>query len=55
MVVVGFRRMAYVTMDAEIDHGRVIPKEPEKLPPIGRVENSDTLIVAVVTIDPLDR
>jgi hypothetical protein len=23
-------------MDAEIDHGRVIPKEPEKLPPIGR-------------------
>ena len=22
-------------MEAEIDHGRVIPKEPEKLPPTG--------------------
>lgn len=28
--------MAYLTMEAEIDHGRVIPKEPERLPPVGR-------------------
>ena len=27
--------MRCVTMEAEIDHGRVIPKEPEKLPPTG--------------------
>ena len=24
--------MAYLTMEADIDHGRIIPKEPEKLP-----------------------
>ena len=29
-------QMRCVTMQAEIDHGRVIPKEPEKLPPTGR-------------------
>ena len=29
-------RMAYVTMEAEIDHGRIIPAEPEKLPPTGK-------------------
>ena len=28
--------MAYLTMEAEIDHGQIIPKEPEKLPPTGR-------------------
>jgi len=28
--------MRCVTMEAEIDHGRVIPKEPEKLPLKGR-------------------
>jgi len=28
--------MAYVTMEAEIDHGQVIPKEPERLPPTGK-------------------
>ena len=27
--------MRSITMEAEIDHGRVIPKEPEKLPPTG--------------------
>ena len=28
--------MAYLTMEADIDHGRIIPKEPEKLPEIGK-------------------
>jgi len=28
--------MAYLTMDAEIDHGRIIASEPQKLPPTGR-------------------
>ena len=28
--------MRCVTMEAEIDHGRVIPKEPEKLPSTGK-------------------
>ena len=28
--------MGYLTMEAEIDHGRIIPKEPEKLPATGR-------------------
>ena len=28
--------MAYLTMEADIDHGRVIPKEPEKLPETGK-------------------
>ena len=28
--------MRCVTMEAEIDHGRVIPKEPDKLPLTGR-------------------
>ena len=28
--------MRCITMEAEIDHGRVIPKEPEKLPLTGR-------------------
>jgi hypothetical protein len=31
-IVLGMR---CVTIEAEIDHGRVIPKEPEKLPPTG--------------------
>ena len=35
--------MRCVTMEAEIDHGRVIPKEPEKLPPTG------TALLAVLT------
>ena len=30
--MVACSRMAYLTMEAEIDHGRIIPKEPEKLP-----------------------
>ena len=28
--------MGYLTMEAEIDHGRIIPKEPEKLPATGK-------------------
>ena len=28
--------MADLTMEADIDHGRVIPKEPEKLPLVGK-------------------
>lgn len=28
--------MADLSMEAEIDHGRVIPKEPEKLPLVGK-------------------
>ena len=28
--------MSYMTMEAEIVHGRIIPKEPEKLPATGR-------------------
>src|SRR5947209_5434837 len=35
-LVVGFACMSYMTMEAEIDHGRIIPKEPEKLPATGR-------------------
>ncbi|MSU56602.1 MAG: hypothetical protein EXS35_00200 [Pedosphaera sp.] len=27
--------MSYVTVEVEIDHGRVVPKEPEKLPEKG--------------------
>ena len=28
--------MTPITMEAEIDHGRIIPKEPEKLPVTGK-------------------
>jgi hypothetical protein len=28
--------MGYLTMEAEIDHGRIIPKEPDKLPTTGK-------------------
>lgn len=28
--------MVYLTMDAEIDHGRIIAAEPQKLPPAAR-------------------
>ena len=28
--------MTYLTMEAEIDHGRIIPREPQKLPTSGR-------------------
>jgi hypothetical protein len=28
--------MSYATMEADIDHGRVIPAQPEKLPVVGR-------------------
>lgn len=28
--------MAYLTMEAEIDHGRITVAEPEKLPPTGK-------------------
>jgi len=34
--MLGSGGMAYLTMEAEIDHGRIIPKEPEKLPANGR-------------------
>jgi len=34
--VVGFRRMAYLTMAAEIDHGRITVAEPDKLPVTGK-------------------
>jgi hypothetical protein len=34
--VIASLRMAYLTMEAEIDHGRIIPKEPEKLPATGK-------------------
>jgi len=27
--------MSYLTVEVEIDHGRVVPKEPEKLPEKG--------------------
>ena len=27
--------MSYVTIEVEIDHGKVVPKEPEKLPEKG--------------------
>lgn len=27
--------MSYLTLEVEIDHGRVVPKEPEKLPEKG--------------------
>jgi len=33
----GFGVMAYVTMEGKIDHGQIIPLEPEKLPATGRV------------------
>ena len=28
--------MSYLTVEVEIDHGRVIPREPEKLPEKGK-------------------
>jgi len=28
--------MTYVTIEAEIDHGRIIPTKPDKLPPTGK-------------------
>ena len=28
--------MSYLTLEVEIDHGKVTPKEPEKLPETGR-------------------
>jgi hypothetical protein len=28
--------MSYVTMEVEIDHGKVVPKEPDRLPDSGR-------------------
>ena len=34
--VVGFGRMAYLTMAAEIDHGRITVAEPDKLPVTGK-------------------
>jgi len=34
--VVASRRMAYLTLEAEIDHGRITVAEPEKLPTAGR-------------------
>ena len=34
--VVGFRRMAYLTLAAEIDHGRITVAEPDKLPATGK-------------------
>jgi hypothetical protein len=34
--VVGFWRMAYLTLAAEIDHGRITVAEPDKLPVTGK-------------------
>ena len=34
--VVGFGRMAYLTLAAEIDHGRITVAEPDKLPATGK-------------------
>ena len=34
--VVASRRMAYLTMEAQIDHGRITVAEPEKLPVTGK-------------------
>ncbi len=34
--VVAFRRMANLTMAAEIDHGRITVAEPDKLPVTGK-------------------
>ena len=34
--MIRYAGMAYLTMEAEIDHGRIIPSEPEKLPANGR-------------------
>jgi len=34
--VVAFGRMAYLTMAAEIDHGRITVAEPDKLPATGK-------------------
>ena len=34
--VVGFLRMAYLTLAAEIDHGRITVAEPDKLPVTGK-------------------
>lgn len=34
--VVASRRMVYLTMEAEIDHGRITVAEPEKLPVTGK-------------------
>ena len=34
--VVGFPRMAYLTLAAEIDHGRITVAEPDKLPVTGK-------------------
>ncbi len=31
-----FDRMAYLTLQAEIDHGRITVAEPEKLPATGK-------------------
>lgn len=28
--------MSYVTVEVEIDHGRIVPREPERLPETGR-------------------
>jgi hypothetical protein len=29
-------RMSYLTLEVEIDHGKVVPKEPNRLPQTGR-------------------
>ena len=34
--VLGFRRMAYLTLVAEIDHGRITVAESDKLPATGK-------------------
>ncbi len=39
--------MGYLTMEAEIDHGRIIPKEPEKLPATGKA--------LLTVLDPTER
>ena len=27
--------MSYLTVEVDIDHGRIVPREPDKLPPTG--------------------
>ena len=34
--VVDFDRMAYLTLEAQIDHGRITVTEPDKLPATGK-------------------
>jgi len=39
--------MSYLTLEVEIDHGRVVPKEPDKLP-----EKANGLLTILAPISP---